>query len=177
MLLADPIALRCCTNSTMPGTNGNTNYSIDYGTSMELEVRSPAEMVALGRSWSSRVRRDTCIYFEGGLGTGKTTLIQGILRGLGVAGPIPSPTFTILEPYVTNVGYELLHLDLYRINQPHELLNVGIEDYATSGAAWFIEWPSRGTDIIPPADVEISLMHGSNSRIVTIQSQRTEWLT
>lgn len=144
---------------------------------MKLEVRSPEEMVALGRSWSSRVLRGTCIYFEGGLGTGKTTLIQGILGGLGVAGPIPSPTFTILEPYVTNVGFDLLHLDLYRINEPQELLNVGIEDYTTSGAAWFIEWPSRGTDIIPSADVEISLMHGSNSRIVTIQSQRTEWLT
>ena len=144
---------------------------------MELEVRSPNEMTALGRSWSSRVRGGTCIYFEGPLGTGKTTLIQGMLRGLGVDGPIPSPTFAILEPYVSTAGLELLHLDLYRINRPQELLNVGIEDYADSGSAWFIEWPSRGTDIIPSADVQINLKHGGNSRIVTVQSQRTEWLT
>ena len=143
---------------------------------MELEIRSPAAMVALGSSWSNRVQRGTCIYFEGELGTGKTTLIQGILRGLGIDGPIPSPTFAILEPYISTAGLELLHLDLYRINQPQELLNVGIDDYADSGAAWFIEWPGRGMDIIPPANVQISLVHGGNSRIVTVQSQRTEWL-
>ncbi len=137
---------------------------------MEIKINSAQEMKDLGRSWSSAMEHGCCYYFEGELGAGKTTLIQGILEGLEIPGPNPSPTFSIMEPYLTKDGQELLHLDLYRIESPEELLYIGIDEFRDSGSTWLIEWPSRGKDIIPEADIQVEIMHAGNARIVSVYS-------
>lgn len=131
-------------------------------------VDSPERMADLGTRLAHWVRRGCCMYFEGDLGAGKTTLIQSIMRNLGVEEPIPSPTFSIMETYQTPSGLELLHIDLYRIEMPQELALIGLDEFRKNDYAWFIEWPQNGVDIIPTADVRVRLRHAGDSRIVAI---------
>lgn len=103
------------------------------------------------------------LYFSGELGVGKTTLIRAILRALGVQGRIKSPSFAIVESYEVN---EILiyHLDLYRIADPEALEYIGIYDYLAAKALCFIEWPERGGDLIPTADLSFSLSMATQGR-------------
>ena len=110
------------------------------------------------------------MYFEGELGTGKTTLIQGIFQQLNVSGSVLSPTFSILKPYASSTGLELLHVDLYRIEDQAELLLIGIEDFVDTGYSWFVEWPERGFDVIPPPDVRVELSHADSARDIGIET-------
>ena len=134
--------------------------------SNQWTVDSPEHMAELGARLAHRVRRGCCMYFEGDLGAGKTTLIQAIMRNLGVEEPIPSPTFSIMETYRTPGGLELLHIDLYRIEMPQELVLIGLDEFRKDDYAWFIEWPQNGAEIIPAADVRVCLQHAGTSRKV-----------
>ena len=129
-------------------------------------VSSPQYMADVSRYLAHHVQRGSCIYFEGELGSGKTTLIRSIFRELGIEGAIPSPTFSIMETYTTPEGLELLHLDLYRIENPKELALIGLDEFREEDWAWFIEWPGNGADVIPAADLRIRLRHAGNARIV-----------
>ena len=79
------------------------------------------------------------MFFEGELGTGKTTLIQGIFRSLKVFEPVLSPTFSLLETYTTPTGLQMLHIDLYRIEDSYELYLIGLEEYQREKYAWFVD--------------------------------------
>ena len=137
--------------------------------SVEYWVNSPQEMAKLGRNWAQYVQRGRCMHFEGDLGAGKTTLIQEIFNGLNVTGPVLSPTFSIMETYTTDLGLELLHMDLYRIEDPDELLLIGLDELEKRDYAWFIEWPQRGGDIVPSADMRINISYAGNARKVAME--------
>ncbi len=79
----------------------------------------------------------------GPLGAGKTTLARILLRALGVAGTIRSPSYTLAEPYETRIG-QVWHFDLYRLSDPDDLEYLGIRDLCTSSSLFLIEWPERG---------------------------------
>jgi tRNA threonylcarbamoyladenosine biosynthesis protein TsaE len=118
------------------------------------ETRSGEETEALGaRLLGKPPRADAPLVVElsGELGTGKSTFARGVLRALGVTGPIKSPSYTLLESYelpeVTAV-----HLDLYRLNDPDELENLGLTDYYRPGFLWLVEWPERAAGRLPRAD-------------------------
>lgn len=134
-----------------------------------LRAASVDEMRQLSNELAKHVSPGCIIYFEGELGTGKTTLIQGIFRELNVDGNVLSPTFSILKPYISSTGLELLHVDLYRIEDPAELLLIGIEDFIDSGCAWFVEWPQRGLGIIPPPDIRVELSHADSAREISVE--------
>ncbi len=128
-------------------------------------LRSAAETEALGASLAPLVKRypGGVLYLEGALGAGKTTLTRGLLRALGVRGSIRSPTYTLLEPYEIE-NRPLLHLDLYRLNDPRELEQIGLRDYSPSQCWWLVEWPERGAGFLPPPDLRIALSHESGGR-------------
>lgn len=96
------------------------------------------------------------IVLAGPLGAGKTTLVRGLLRGLGHAGRVRSPTFTLLEPYELS-GKTVAHLDLYRLADPAELDFLGFSDLLVPGNVILVEWPERGGDRLGPPDLVLKL--------------------
>ena len=89
------------------------------------------------------------IAFSGELGAGKTTFIQALCRQLGVKTDVNSPTFSIVNEYFTPEGASVYHFDLYRIEDPAELFDLGYEEYFFSGDLCFIEWPEKAMHLIP----------------------------
>nr|WP_269144463.1 tRNA (adenosine(37)-N6)-threonylcarbamoyltransferase complex ATPase subunit type 1 TsaE [Methylicorpusculum oleiharenae] len=96
------------------------------------------------------------VYLQGELGAGKTTFVRGLLRAAGYQGVVKSPTYTVVEEYLTS-DRTLFHFDLYRIRDPEELIWMGIEDYLAQEAVCLFEWPEMGLGILPEADLLIRL--------------------
>jgi tRNA threonylcarbamoyladenosine biosynthesis protein TsaE len=94
------------------------------------------------------------IFLEGELGAGKTTFARGFLAGLGHQGRVPSPTYTLIEPYVLS-GYRVCHIDLYRLRKPRELEDLGLIDELSGRAVALIEWPDHGAGYLPSADLSL----------------------
>jgi len=109
------------------------------------------------------------IYLQGELGTGKTTLVRGLLHRLGHRGPVKSPTFTLIEPYDLGTRH-VYHFDLYRLNNPEELENLGLRDYFIPGALCLVEWPERGAGLLPPADLHIGLYYAETGRRASFEA-------
>jgi tRNA threonylcarbamoyladenosine biosynthesis protein TsaE len=130
---------------------------------MKLEILGEEAQEAFGRSLAGRLRAPCIVYLEGDLGAGKTTLVRGVLRGLGHRGSVRSPTYTLLEPYQLG-GLRLFHLDLYRLGDPEELEYLGLQDLLEADSVLFVEWPERGTGALPPADLEIRLEYLDGGR-------------
>jgi tRNA threonylcarbamoyladenosine biosynthesis protein TsaE len=134
---------------------------------MRLEIRGEEAQDALGRRLADLLCPPLTVWLEGDLGTGKTTLTRGILRGLGHGGAVRSPTYTLLEPY--DLGHRrLYHLDLYRLGDSEELEYLGLRDLLDRDSLLFVEWPQRGGAILPPADLIIRLQYGDEGRVLDL---------
>ena len=102
-----------------------------------------AAMAAYGARIAARLRAGDVVALEGGLGAGKTTLARAILAALGHAGEVPSPTFTIIESYDSPaLRLPVVHADFYRLEDPAELAEIGLDDYR-EGAVLLAEWPDH----------------------------------
>lgn len=131
---------------------------------IEESLATESAMEALGgRVGAACTNGGALIYLQGELGTGKTTLVRGLLHRLGHRGPVKSPTFTLVEPY--DFGkIQVYHFDLYRVNNQEELENIGLRDYFAPGALCLVEWPERGAGLLPPADLHIGLFYAPTGR-------------
>ncbi|GAA4036853.1 tRNA (adenosine(37)-N6)-threonylcarbamoyltransferase complex ATPase subunit type 1 TsaE [Parerythrobacter jejuensis] len=98
-------------------------------------------MAAFGRRIANVLRVGDVVALSGGLGAGKTTLARGIIAALGHRGEVPSPTFTIVETY-DGLAPPLVHADFYRLEDPSEAEEIGLDDYR-DGAALLAEWPEK----------------------------------
>ena len=88
------------------------------------------------------------VALEGDLGAGKTTFVQGLAAALGAVRPVTSPTFCLVVEHPTQ-RLLLVHLDLYRLQGPDDVLDLGWEDYLARGAVMLVEWPDRAGELIP----------------------------
>jgi tRNA threonylcarbamoyladenosine biosynthesis protein TsaE len=114
----------------------------------------------LGASIAAAVKRadegPLLVTFTGELGAGKTTLVRAILRGLGHAGPVPSPTYMLLEPYEL-AGWHIAHLDCYRLKAAQELENLGLRDWLAGRRLVLVEWPENAAGGLPVPDLKVAL--------------------
>jgi tRNA threonylcarbamoyladenosine biosynthesis protein TsaE len=124
-------------------------------TAVALEVASESDMVALGQRLARRLGHVRLLYLRGPLGSGKTTLVRGILRGLGHHGAVKSPTFTLVESYL--LAREVHHFDLYRLKNPEELEFVGVRDYLQGDNLCIVEWPERAGKVLSAPDVDVMI--------------------
>lgn len=118
------------------------------------------------------------VFLRGDLGAGKTTLVRGVLQALGEQRTVRSPTYSLLETYERD-AWHVVHLDLYRLTSPQDLLGLGLVDHDHEGALWLIEWPERGEGMLPTADLEVVLEGASNGHRVRFESRTSlgaEWL-
>lgn len=111
---------------------------------------------ALGRALLGTSGKAFIVAIQGELGAGKTTLVGGVLSAFGVSGAVRSPTYTLIEPYET-AQRQVFHMDLYRLADPQEVEALGLRDLLTEEAILLIEWPERGTGVVPAADLAISI--------------------
>jgi tRNA threonylcarbamoyladenosine biosynthesis protein TsaE len=138
-------------------------------TSVSFFVPDAQAMDELGQRLARSARRRGVIYLQGELGTGKTTLVRGLLRGLGYQGKVKSPTYTLVEPYPLD-RVSVYHLDLYRLGSPHELEWIGIRDLQTDDGLLLVEWPEQGEGALPPADLIIFVAYKDNGRELRLQA-------
>lgn len=128
--------------------------------SLRLILDDEDATVRLGRRLGAALRAagppSLVMFLEGDLGAGKTTLARGFLAALGHEGRVPSPTYTLIEPYEVG-GYRVLHVDLYRIHTAAEVEDLGLLDQLGAGTVALIEWPERGGRYLPEPDLRLRL--------------------
>ncbi|NKC00238.1 MAG: tRNA (adenosine(37)-N6)-threonylcarbamoyltransferase complex ATPase subunit type 1 TsaE [Pseudomonadales bacterium] len=124
----------------------------------------------LGQELLEKYAGSALVLLHGELGAGKTTLVRGMLRSMGHSGVVKSPTYTLLEPYSLD-GQDAYHFDLYRINDPEELLFVGFDEIIDGPGLKLIEWPERADGWLPKAQtiVKLELSEAIDERKVTVQ--------
>ncbi len=124
--------------------------------SMHLPDHHATERV--GAALASALAGGMVVTLRGDLAAGKTTLARGAVRALGEAGPVKSPSYTLVEYYPFSSLY-LYHFDFYRFTDPSEWETAGFAECFRSDSVCLVEWPERVGDLLPPADVEILLTH------------------
>lgn len=108
--------------------------------------------------------------FKGEMGAGKTTLVKSIAKQLNVIDPISSPTFGLVNHYERNTGEEIYHFDFYRIEDPDEVLDIGIEEYFYSGNICWIEWPEKIAPYLPEQFFLIEIAYlDTQTRKITLE--------
>lgn len=132
-------------------------------------VEGEQAMLALGAELAHRLPQGGLVTLHGDLGAGKTTLVRGLLRELGHTGKVKSPTYTLVEPYAI-AERDVYHFDLYRLADPQELEYLGFRDYLHPDALCLVEWPEKAQGMLPPADMEIYLLHAGSARHVLIRT-------
>jgi tRNA threonylcarbamoyladenosine biosynthesis protein TsaE len=128
-----------------------------------VETSAPAETEAVGAQLAAGLRAGDVVLVRGELGAGKTTLVRGAARALGVSDPVTSPTFAIGHRY-RGAGATVAHLDLYRLGGLGEEDPGLLADYLGSDGIAFVEWPERGGGELDEAQVLVTLTHGGGDR-------------
>ena len=137
-----------------------------------IELADPAATEALGRRLADLLEPGLVLFLSGPLGAGKTSLCGAIIRALGHSGPVKSPTYTLVEPYLLTCG-NVYHFDLYRLTEPEELEWLGARDYFDGSSLCLIEWPERGGSLLPPPDLALTLRVTDQGRTLDASSATT----
>jgi tRNA threonylcarbamoyladenosine biosynthesis protein TsaE len=122
-----------------------------------------AATLALGAALAGCLEPGVVVYLSGELGAGKTTLVRGVLRGLGHAGRVKSPTYTLVEVYEVS-RLSLHHFDFYRFHDPREWIDAGFRESFNGRNVSLVEWPEKAAGQLPPADLHITLTSSGSGR-------------
>jgi tRNA threonylcarbamoyladenosine biosynthesis protein TsaE len=134
----------------------------------ELHTDGPSGTEAAGADLAAKLRPGNVVLVSGELGAGKTTLVRGAARSLGVDGPVTSPTFTIGRRYAGRVA--VAHVDLYRLEGLETEDPALLADYLTPDAVAFVEWPERAGGGLPEATVSVRIEHlGGDARRIVVE--------
>jgi len=130
---------------------------------MKLFLSDESDTLKLGANIAKQFPEGGVVLLHGDLGSGKTTLVRGLLQACGHHGAVKSPTYTLVEPYELQ-GKTIYHFDLYRLGDPEELEYVGGRDYFHHKALCVIEWPEKADGFLPKADISIHLRYKGDGR-------------
>ncbi len=140
-----------------------------------IESGSEQETLDAGKRLAERLPPGSTVCLEGDLGTGKTVFARGFAAGLGIAGPVTSPTFTLVNSYegraADGSARTLHHFDLYRIDDPEELFGIGWDEYFDGEAVCLVEWPERAGALLPDDCCHVGIRRGPahpEHRIITV---------
>jgi len=125
--------------------------------------------LALGAALAPALEPGLAIHLRGELGAGKTTLVRGVLRGLGWQGPVKSPTYTLVELYELS-RLHLHHFDFYRFHDPREWIDAGFRETFNGRSVSLVEWPEKAGALLPPPDVEITLASSGSGRSASLRA-------
>ncbi|MEO8103498.1 MAG: tRNA (adenosine(37)-N6)-threonylcarbamoyltransferase complex ATPase subunit type 1 TsaE [Betaproteobacteria bacterium] len=143
---------------------------MSLSSTLSLDLPDEAATLALGAAIARDLVPGVCIHLSGDLGSGKTTLARGLLRGLGFEGRVKSPTYTLVELYVIS-KLNLYHFDFYRFNEPEEWNDAGFRDLFNETNICLVEWPEKAGDLLPLPDLKILLEpSAAMGRQATIQA-------
>ncbi|WP_425060263.1 tRNA threonylcarbamoyladenosine biosynthesis protein TsaE [Sporomusa carbonis] len=142
-----------------------------------FKTASPDETYELGQEVARVLKPGDVLCLSGNLGTGKTLLTQGIAAGLNVTDAVASPTFTVLNVYqgMADGGQELsiYHFDLYRLEHPAELADIGFDHYIGAGGVAIIEWPEKFLEFLPEERLWLTLKPGDSpsERVICLKDE------
>ncbi len=136
---------------------------------MSLHLRDENETTALGGKIAPILRPGLTVYLEGQLGAGKTSLVRSILKAMGYAGKVKSPTYALVELYTIS-RLNLYHFDLYRFDDPNEWMDSGFREYFNAESICFVEWPEKAGACLPAPDIRIVLDIEGEGRHVEIDA-------
>ena len=138
---------------------------------MNFITRSEGETMAFAAKLAPMLAAGDTVLLEGDLGAGKSVLARGIARGMGVEGPMPSPTFTLMIPYAAG-GRKLYHFDLYRLNDPEEYYAAGLDEFVGGDGIAVVEWPGMAElDPEPALHIHLERGAGDETRVITIENR------
>ena len=127
---------------------------------------SPEETENIGKMIAKKAKPGDIFLFEGSLGAGKSVLIRGMADELGITEPLLSPTFTLVNEYLGKVKF--YHFDLYRLDEPFELYEIGFEEYVYSDGISCIEWASKCGDLLPEESIKVNIIIEDEKRKITV---------
>ncbi len=130
-------------------------------------------MADLARSFLPRLSPGDVVCLEGDLGAGKTTFVQALAAAAGVERPVTSPTFCLVSEYAAR-DWPLVHMDLYRLSGPDDVLDIGWEDFVSRNAVIFAEWPGCAGDLVPPCAWHIRISHGADPQSRTVEISKAD---
>lgn len=138
--------------------------------SAEILSKSTDQTIQLGEQLAKHLRKGDILCLEGELGSGKTTLIKGIAKGLKIASEkVTSPTFVLMNAYEGRLP--LYHFDLYRLEEIHEISSIGYEDFLYGHGVAVIEWAERLGKLAPKEYLRVELRHkGENERLLKLSA-------
>ena len=133
-------------------------------------TQDPQETIQLGEHFATFVEKGDVFSFVGDLASGKTTFINGILKGLNFDKPVTSPTFTLVNEY--DAKFPVIHIDCYREDEQERWIKLGMNDYMDEENVVIIEWADKMESLLPVNTIQIQFSHKSiNSREIFLSTQ------
>ncbi len=122
-----------------------------------VEIKNLEDIDRAAGEFLEKIGKHSLIAFYAPMGAGKTTFITALCRRLGVEETVCSPTFTIINEYVTSDGSSIYHFDFYRIAKNSEALDIGLYDYLDSESLCLMEWPENVEDLLPEETLRVRI--------------------
>jgi tRNA threonylcarbamoyladenosine biosynthesis protein TsaE len=143
---------------------------------VDLRAETADDTRAVGAAFAELLRARDAVILTGELGAGKTTLVQGIARGLGVTDQVVSPTFTLVREYHGRL--EVAHVDVYRLERIQDVMDLGLEELGDGEAVLLVEWGDAVEEVLPADHVTIELIRGEDdeARRLTFTSGGQAWV-
>ena len=138
---------------------------------MVVLTHSPEETEALGERLAEQLRPGDVVAYFGDLGAGKTAFTRGLARGLGIAEPVTSPTYTLVNEYLSG-RMPLFHFDMYRLGSSDELFDIGWEDYLARGGVCAVEWSEHAEGAFEEEPIWVDIRRGESDdqRVISIRN-------